>query len=65
VIGDEVPDVSTKYRCHFFCHLEMSLLGGWGRTAGGRGAPGVAQRPTGAQRTMIEIAPVSFYRAGI
>jgi hypothetical protein len=57
--------VSTKYRCHSFCHLEMSLLGGWGRTAGGRGAPGVAQRPTGAQRTMIEIAPVSFYRAGI
>src|SRR6516162_9786524 len=27
----------------------MSLLGGRGRAAGGRGAPGVAQRPTGAR----------------
>ena len=32
-------DVSTKYRCHSPCHLEMSLLGGWGRAVGGRGAP--------------------------
>jgi len=31
--------VSTKYRCHSPCHLEMSLLGGWGRAVGGRGAP--------------------------
>ena len=29
-------DVSTKYRCHSLCHLEMSLQG-W--AAGGRGAP--------------------------
>src|SRR5215468_2835359 len=31
--------VSTKYRCHSFCHLEMSLFGGRGWAAGGRGAP--------------------------
>jgi hypothetical protein len=28
--------VSTEYRCHHFCHLEMSLLlgsgGGWARS---------------------------------
>src|SRR5262249_41548503 len=35
--------VSTKYRCHSFCHLEMSLLGGRARS------PSVAQRPTGAR----------------
>jgi maleate cis-trans isomerase len=29
--------VSTKYRCHSFCHLEMSLR--LGRAAGGRAAP--------------------------
>ena len=34
-----IGGVSTKYRCHCFCHLEMSPLGGWVRTAGGRGAP--------------------------
>jgi len=31
--------VSTKYRCHRVCHLQMSLLGGRGRASGGRGAP--------------------------
>ena len=43
--------VSTKYRCHLLCHLQMSLLGGWGRAAGGRGAPGIAQHPTGDRLT--------------
>ena len=42
--------VSTKYRCHSFCHLEMSLLGGWvGRRAGAE--PSVAQRSTGDRLT--------------
>jgi len=31
-----------------------------GRAAGERGALGVAQHSTGVQRTIIEIAPVSF-----
>jgi hypothetical protein len=48
--GAAVSSVSTKYRCHHLCHLEMSLPSGVGRrAAGGRGAPGVAQRPTGAR----------------
>ncbi len=42
--GDAV-NVSTKYRCHHLCHLQMSL----GSGDGGREAPGVAQRPTGAR----------------
>jgi hypothetical protein len=36
--------VSTKYRCHSLCHLEMSLPSGSGRRAAR--SPGVAQRPT-------------------
>jgi hypothetical protein len=33
-------------------------MGRWGRTAGGRGAPGVAQRPTDVRCTELEAAPV-------
>jgi hypothetical protein len=36
---------SAIYKCH------------WGRAAGGRGAPGIAQRPTGARCTAFETAP--------
>jgi hypothetical protein len=50
------------------CKIQMSVLlqfrtvSGtlfcFGRAAGGRGAPGVAQRPTGARCTALETAPV-------
>jgi replicative DNA helicase len=33
VLGRE-SGVSTKYRCHHLCHLEMSLPSGVGRRAG-------------------------------
>jgi hypothetical protein len=39
--------VSTKYRCHRLCHLQMSLLGRWGRAAGGRGSHGALGRSPG------------------
>jgi hypothetical protein len=39
--------VSTNYRCHRLCHLQMSLGSGGGRAR----SPGVAQRPTGDRLT--------------
>jgi len=39
--------VSTKYRCHCPCHLQMSLGSGGGRAR----SHGVAQRPTGDRLT--------------
>ena len=42
----------------------MSPHGGRGRAAGGRGAPGVAQRPTDTRRTVFETGTRLFYRAG-
>src|SRR5271170_2139703 len=47
----QVVAVSTKYRCHRLCHLQMSLLSGRGRGADGRGARRSASRPTGARCT--------------
>jgi len=41
--------VNAKYRCQFFSNLEVSVARCLGRAAGGRRAPGVAQRPTGAR----------------
>jgi hypothetical protein len=38
-------NVSTKYRCHRLCHLQMSPESGGGRAR----SPGVAQRPIGAR----------------
>jgi hypothetical protein len=50
--------VHAKYRCQFFSNLELSVARCLGWAAGGRGAPGAAQRPTGARCTALETAPV-------
>ena len=50
--------VNARYRCQFFSNLEVSVVRGFGRASGGRGAPGVAQRPTGARCTALETATV-------
>jgi hypothetical protein len=56
------PYLSTKYRCHRLCHLQISLLGGRGRAAGGRRAPGVAQRPTDGRLNEVCNCTPLFYR---
>ena len=43
IVGTQITNVSD------FPNLKMSVC--WGRAAGGRGAPGVAQRPAGARLT--------------
>ena len=50
IIGNSLLiNVSTKYRCHRLCHLQMSLGSGGGRAR----SPGVAQRPTGDRLTGV------------
>jgi len=58
-------NVSTKYRCHRVCHLQMSLLAvvGVGRRAGAEPLRSAAPDRRPLDRS-FEIAPV-FYRAGV
>jgi len=54
----DTESVNARYRCQFFSNLEVSVARGFGSgAAGGRGARGVAQRPTGARCTALETAP--------
>jgi hypothetical protein len=58
-LGDDgaaaIAGVSTKYRCHRLCQLQMSLSS----VAGGHGA---AQRPTSDRLPELAIAPFLLRR---
>ena len=53
-------DLSTQNTTVSGFHLKMSV---WGRAAGRRGAPGVAQRPTAARNAATGATALGVYRA--